>query len=166
MSISLHCESCKKKIKAPDATGGKWGNCPFCNHRCYIPRPASPDDEELTLAPVDASDETRYGQLMQETRDLRQNILQEKESPDEHSSADAKLGEKELTKEIIVYLRYMADGELGLAAGPMGKIVANKDAAPAILKNMARDERPEPELLDVPPRVLEGLIKKLYSKLK
>ncbi len=166
MSISLHCESCKKKIKAPDATGGKWGNCPFCNHRCYIPRPASPDDEELTLAPVDASDETRYGQLMRETRNLRQNILQEKESPDGRSSADAKLSEKGLTKEIVVYLRYMADGELSLATGPMGKIVANKETAQAILKNMAKAERPEPELLDVPPKVLNSLIKKLYSKLK
>jgi hypothetical protein len=166
MSISLHCESCKKKIKAPDVSGGKWGNCPFCNHRCYIPRPPSSDDEELKLAPVDASDETRYGQLMRETRDLRQNILQEKELPDGRSSADAKLSEKELTKEIVVYLRYMADGELGLAAGPMGKIAANKDAAPAILKNMARAERPEPELLDVPPKVLNSLIKNLYSKLK
>ena len=166
MSISLHCESCKKKIKAPDATGGKWGNCPFCNHRCYIPRPASPDDEVLTLAPVDASDETRYGKLMQETQNLRQNILQEKEVPDDSSSADTELSEKELIKEIVVYLRYTADGELGLAAGPMGKIAANKDAAQAILKNMARAERPEPELLDVPPRVLESLIKNLYSKLK
>ncbi len=166
MSISLHCESCKKKIKAPDATGGKWGNCPFCNHRCYIPRPASPDDEELTLAPVDASDETRYGQLMRETQGLRQNILQEKEAPDERSSADAKLSERELTKEIVVYLRYMADGGLGLASGPMGKIAANKETAPAILKHMAKADRPEPELLDVPPKVLNSLIKTMYSTLK
>ena len=166
MSISLHCESCKKKIKAPDATGGKWGNCPFCNHRCYIPRPASPDDEELTIAPLDDGDKTQYNQLMRETQGLRQNILQEKEVPDEHSSADAKLSEKELIKEILVYLRYMADGELSLASGPMGKIAANKEVAQAILKNMAKADRPEPELLDVPPRVLEGLIKNLYSKLK
>ncbi len=166
MSISLHCESCKKKIKAPDETGGKWGNCPFCNHRCYIPRPPSPDDEVLTLAPVDVSDETHYGQLMQETQSLRQNILQEKELPDERSSADAKLSEKELIKEIVVYLRYVADGELGSASGPMGKIAANKEVAQAILKNMARADRPEPELMDVPPKVLNGLIKNLYSKLK
>ena len=166
MSISLHCESCKKKIKAPDATGGKWGNCPFCNHRCYIPRPASPEDEELTIAPLDDGDESQYGQLMRETRNLRQNILQEKELPDKHSSADAKLSEKELIKEIVVYLRYMADGELGLASGSMGKIVANKEAAQAILKNMAKADRPEPELLDVPPKVLNSLIKNLYSKLK
>lgn len=166
MSISLHCESCKKKIKAPDESGGKWGNCPFCNHRCYIPRPPSPDDEELKLAPVDAGEEDQYARLMQETKTLAQNILHEKELPNESSSADAGLSEAELLKQIIVYLRYVADGDLGLAAGPMGKIAANKEAALVMLKDMAKAERPEPELLDVPPKVLEGLIKNLYSKLK
>ena len=44
MAITLHCESCKKKINAPDTAGGKWGKCPFCGHKCYIPSP--PDDNE------------------------------------------------------------------------------------------------------------------------
>jgi hypothetical protein len=165
MSISFHCESCKKKIKAPDASGGKWGNCPFCNHRCYIPRPPSPDDEELKLSPVDESDETRYGRMMREARALTQNILQEKELPDK-PSAEAKLSEDEVLKQIIVYLRYMADGDLGMASGSMMKITANKQSAIAVLKDMAGAEKPEPELADIPPKVLDGLIKNLYSKLK
>ncbi len=165
MSISLHCESCKKKIKAPDESGGKWGNCPFCTHRCYIPRPPSPDDEELKLAPVDAGEEDQYGQLIRETQTLTQNILQEKELPDE-PSADADLSEDEVLKQIIVHLRYVADGNLGMASGPMAKITANKESALALLKKMSRAERPEPELMDIPPKVLEGLIKNLYSKLK
>jgi len=165
MSISLHCESCKKKIKAPDESGGKWGNCPFCNHRCYIPRPPSPDDEELKLAPVDAGEDDQYGRMMRETQTLTQNILQEKELPDE-PSADADLSEDEVLKQIIVHLRYVADGDLGMASVPMSKIAANKEAAKAVLKSMAKAERPEPELMDIPPKVLEGLIKNLYSKLK
>jgi len=165
MSISFHCERCKKKVKAPDESGGRWGNCPYCNHRCYIPRPPSPDDEELKLAPIDASEEDQYGRMMQETRSLTQNILQEKDVPDA-TSADANLSEGEVLKQIIVYLRYVADGDLGLASGPMAKITANKESALALLKNMAKAERPEPELMDIPPKVLDGLIKNLYSKLK
>jgi len=165
MSISLHCESCKKRIKAPDESGGKWGNCPFCNHRCYIPRPPSPDDEELKLAPVDAGEEDQYGQLIRETQTLTQNILQEKELQD-GPSAEADLSEDEVLKQIIVHLRYVADGNLGMASGPMAKITANKESALALLKKMSRAERPEPELMDIPPKVLEGLIKNLYSKLK
>jgi len=165
MSISFHCESCKKKIKAPDESGGKWGNCPFCKHRCYIPRPPSADDEELKLAPVDAGEEDQYGRLMHETRTLTQNILQEKKLPDA-SSADANLSEGEVLKQIIVYLRYVADGDLGLASEPIVKITANKESALALLKKMSRAEKPEPELSDIPPKVLEGLIKNLYLKLK
>ena len=165
MSISFHCESCKKRIKAPDESGGKWGNCPFCTHRCYIPRPPSADDEELKLAPIDESDETRYGRLMRETQAIKQTVLQEKELPDE-SLADADLSEDEVLKQIIVHLRYVADGDLGMASGPMAKITANKESAKEILKNMAGAERPEPELMDIPPKVFEGLVKNLYSKLK
>ncbi len=165
MSISFHCESCKKRIKAPDESGGKWGNCPFCNHRCYIPRPPSPDDEELKLAPVDAGEEDQYGRMIRETQTLTQNILQEKELTDE-PSADADLSEDEVLKQIIVHLRYVADGDLGMASGPIAKITANKESALALLKKMSKAERPEPELMDIGPKVLEGLIKNLYSKLK
>jgi hypothetical protein len=165
MSISFHCEGCKKKIKAPDESGGKWGSCPFCNHRCYIPRPPSPDDEELKLAPIDESDETRYGRLMRETQAIKQTVLQEKDLPDQ-PSADANLSEDEVLKQIIVHLRYVADGDLGMASEPMVKITANKESALALLKKMSKAERPEPELMDIPPKVLEGLIKNLYSKLK
>jgi len=165
MSISFHCECCKKRIKAPDESGGKWGNCPYCNHRCYIPRPPAADDEELKLAPIDESDETRYGRLMQETRSLTQDILQEKKLQDE-PSADSNLSKDEVLKQIIVYLRYVADGDLGLASGSMNKITANRETAREVLKNMAAAEEPEPELMDIPPKVLNGLMKSLYSKLK
>ncbi len=167
MSISLHCEQCKKKIKAPDDAGGKWGNCPHCNHSCYIPRPPSPDDEELKLAPIDAGEEDQYSQMMRETRNLTQNILYEKELPDEASPAEAeKISDKELLKHIIVYLRYVADGDLGMASKPMTKIKSHSETAREILKRMAKAERPEPELLDIPSKLLQGLINNLYIRLK
>jgi hypothetical protein len=164
MSISFHCEQCKQKIKAPDDSGGKWGNCPHCNHSCYIPRPPSPDDEELKLAPIGESEEERYNRLMRETLNLTQNILQERELPDE--AEVEKISEKELLKHIIVYLRYVSDGDLGMASKHIIKIKPHSKSAREILKRMAKAERPEPELLDIPPKVLRGLIKKLYIKLK
>jgi DNA-directed RNA polymerase subunit RPC12/RpoP len=75
MTISFHCESCKKKIKAPDETGGKWGKCPYCKHRCYIPLPKSEDEPELRLMPIDAADETQVDNLMRQTYELTQEIL-------------------------------------------------------------------------------------------
>lgn len=169
MSIELHCESCKKKIKAPDNAGGKWGNCPHCKHKCYIPLPKNEDEEfELKLAPIDESDETQYGQLMKETHDLTQNILQERELADDPGDKHAEnvVSEKELIKQIIIYLRMMADGELDHAEQIAVRLMKSKGQAVEILKKMARAERPEPELQNIPGKILLGLMKGLHKKLK
>ena len=66
MTINFICQSCKKKVKAPEATGGKWGNCPHCNLKCYIPLPPEPEEEELTLMPVEQEDEKEQEQKIRE----------------------------------------------------------------------------------------------------
>ncbi|MBU2596636.1 MAG: hypothetical protein KJ757_03615, partial [Planctomycetes bacterium] len=77
MSISFHCECCKKKIVAPDDAGGKWGKCPYCNHRCYVPLPENEGDEELKLTPVDETQEKQYEQMMKETHNITESLLHE-----------------------------------------------------------------------------------------
>ena len=168
MAISFHCESCKKKIKAPDAAGGKWGNCPQCNHRCYIPLPPSADEEELTLAPLDENEDVQYGQLMRETYNLTQNILRQTKQPD-NNNAKAPVpdepGERELIKAVILYLRQMADGQLDEAQVIANQLAQFNEAVKEILVKMARAERPEPELADIPERVVNKLIKNLSANL-
>ena len=39
MSIELHCPQCEKLIRAPDNAGGKYGKCPYCETKVYIPAP-------------------------------------------------------------------------------------------------------------------------------
>ena len=167
MSISFHCESCKKKIKAPDTAGGKWGNCPHCQHKCYIPLPASDDGgDELTLAPIDEGAETKYGAMMRETHHLTHDILHEMEDEEDPASPFPKeTSEKELLGHIILYLRQMADGMLTQAEANVDKIRPFKDQAKKVIVKMTRAERPEPELADIPPRVLQGYIKDLHTKL-
>lgn len=166
MGISFSCESCKKKVKAPDGVGGKWGNCPHCKHRCYIPLPASAfeNEDELKLAPMEESDETQYDAMMRETHDLTQNILHETAAEDDAADAGRGGSERELVKHIIIYLHLMAAGKLEQAAKVENKI-APAETAKDILKRMAKTERPEPELQDVEPKVLQSLIKRLYAKL-
>jgi len=81
MGISFHCQRCKKKIKAPDGAGGKWGSCPHCKHKCYIPLPAAENGEEIKLAAIDPNEESKYEEMMRETHGLTQRILHEKDSP-------------------------------------------------------------------------------------
>jgi len=169
MSISFHCESCKKKIKAPDEAGGKWGSCPHCKHRCYIPSPPPADgQDELKLSPIDESDETKYNQMMRETHGLTRNILKENapldNSREPKSVADA-TGEKALIKNIVIYLRLIADGELEQAEKIEPKIISAGTTAKRILQQMTKAEKPEPELADIVPKVLKSLIKTLYAKL-
>jgi len=167
MGISFHCESCKKKIKAPNDAGGKWGNCPFCKHRCYIPLPKSDDEPELKLAPIDEADETQMDTLMQETQFLTQSLLS-MEIPEEKASGSGRnrtAQEKEVIKKCILYLRQMADTELKDAEHTFAKLKKEKKLSIRILSAMARAERPEPELADVPQPILHGLIRDTCTKL-
>ena len=166
MSISFNCESCKKKIKAPDGAGGKWGKCPHCNHKCYIPSPRSDDDEELTLKPIDEMEESRMHNMMRETHNLTKNLLHESALPDDgsgHSNATA--SEKEVIKKVILYLRQIADGELDQAERTFHNLKSNKKTSLRILASMGRADQPEPELSDIPDNVLQGLIHKTSSQL-
>jgi len=164
MPITFHCECCKQKIKAPDEAGGKWGNCPHCQHRCYIPMPVSEDEPELRLAPIDQTEETQYEQMMHETRSLTQNILHERQTPRE-GVAPPMGDEKALIRAIVLYLRQMAGGQLDSAERTAGQLKAQAAAVKDLLRRMAKAERPEPELGDIAPKVLQGFMKGLYSKL-
>ncbi len=168
MSISFHCEACGKKVKAPESAGGKWGKCPTCNHRCYIPMPISDDEPELCLAPVDESHESRIDQMMKETHSVTQFILHETMPIDDGpaDSADAKAAvEREVLKQCILYLREMADGELMRGDKTLETLKAHKKSALRILASLGRSTQPEPELADIPDRILQGLVRDASTKL-
>ncbi len=164
MGISFKCECCEKKVKAPDSAGGKWGACPSCNHRCYIPLPHTDDEEELVLAPIDPNEESQYQNMMKETHDLTKKVLSETAMPDDDGSEEP-FNERQLLKNIIVYLRCIADGKLESAENTISKISSHKEQACDMLKRMARAERMEPELQDINQKLLLGLMKNLNAKL-
>ncbi len=165
MAVVFHCEYCGKKIEAPDSAGGKWGKCPACHNRLYVP--ALNSDEELKLAPVDETEEQKRDRLMAETFELTQDILQEREPPTGPADVTgpvSEMSERELTKNIVVYLRRMADGELDEAGRIIGLISPHRRQALPIIDRIALSEIPEPELADIPPQVLSGLIRALRAK--
>ena len=165
MSISFKCQRCKKKVKAPDKAGGKYGQCPHCSYRCYIPSPPDENEPELKLASIDENEESRYGEMMRSTYDLTQNILHERADAEPDNAPKAAMDEKELIKSIIIYLRMMADGRLDQAERMAAKIKPYAPSAKQILKKITRAERPEPELADIPPKLLMGLMKNLNDAL-
>jgi hypothetical protein len=166
MSIKLHCSSCGKKIEAPDSAGGKWGKCPACHAKIYVPLPQT-EEEELKLAPVDETEEQKKKQLMLETYRLTQDILQEKAVPETPGSVGPvpEVNEETLTNHIIQYLRQMANGNLDSAQRTAGLIVPHRRKAIPILHHLAKSYPPDPELEDVPQQVLSGLIRNLRTRI-
>jgi hypothetical protein len=172
MAVTFHCEYCGKKIEAPDGAGGKWGKCPACHNKLYVPDFNS--GEELKLAPVDESDEAKQKQLMDETYKLSQDILLEKEIPAESVESDEsaeamvlpfKISDGQLKKNIVNYLRQMAQGQLEEAEKAEGLITPCGQKAVEILDRIALAEIPEPEIADIPPQILSGLIRELRGKI-
>jgi hypothetical protein len=184
MAIIFHCDHCGKKIEAADTAGGKWGKCPACHNKIYVPGLDS--DEELKLAPVDETEEEKTKRLMAETYRLTQDILQERQIPEGPNEATgpaeagdpyeasgpvrsvgpiSQMSENELTDNIIMCLRLMADGELDEARTIIDLIAPHRLQAAPIIDRIALSEIPEPELVDIPQQVLSGLIRTLRVKI-
>jgi len=166
MGIKFHCEYCGKKIEAPDNAGGKWGKCPACHNKLYVPRMDS--GEELKLAPIDETDLEREQRLMAETHKLTQDILQEREvpnGPSEPAGAVYEMSKRELRKNVILYLRQMAYSELDEAERTAALIAPYGAQAVEIIDRIALSEIPEPELADIAQQVLAASIRTLRTRI-
>lgn len=167
MSIKFHCEHCGKRIDAPDSTGGRYGKCPACHNKVYVPQPEA-EEEELHLAPIDETEEQRKRRLLAESFQITQSILQEKNAP-EVSLASAgpanDLDEDKLTEIIVRYLRQMYNGDLDEAQRTADTIASHRRQAKDILDRIATSDTPEPDLADVPPHLLSGFIRNLRTRI-
>jgi hypothetical protein len=174
MSITFKCEHCGRKIEAPDAAGGKWGKCPGCKNKVYVPSKEAEDEGELRLAPLDAEDEKRRRQMLIEEARLRQEIMKETDVPEEkvmpkreqNESKAGALSDAEIEMGIIAYLRQMADGDLEEAERTAKSLIPSGNRTVKILERIALSEIPVPEIADIPQNVLAGLIKGLRGKFK
>ena len=168
MSITFHCSFCGKKIEAADSAGGKWGKCPACHNKLYVPGPDTGGDEDLKLAPINETETERQKRLMAETYKLTQDILSEKETPvgpAEGPIPEFQGEDQQLMKNIISYLRQMVNGELDDAEMYVDLIVPYGNKAVKILDKIALSEIPEPDLADIPSQVLSGLIRTLRTRI-
>jgi hypothetical protein len=167
MPIKLHCDHCGKKIEAPDNAGGKWGKCPACHNKLYVPLPVTGDDE-LKVAPLDESEVQKQKQLIAETYRFTRDILEEQnapEAPPTHSGPAAQISEQQLTEYIVRYLRQMVDGKLDEAQRTAERIVPYRRKATVILDQFAKSDAPDPELEDIPKQVLSGFIRNLRTRI-
>ncbi len=167
MPIKLQCNVCGKKIEAPDTVGGKWGKCPQCHAKIYVPLPPTDDDDELKLAPLDETEEQKQKQLMLETYRLTQDILLEQNMPEAPAGVGPApdVSDEKLTEYIVRYLRQMANSELDDAQRTADLIVPHRRKAVTILDDFAKTYPPDPELTDVSQQLLLRFIRNLKTRI-
>ncbi|MFA5553160.1 MAG: hypothetical protein WCZ89_06650 [Phycisphaerae bacterium] len=169
MAITFNCEFCGKKIEAQEKNAGKWGKCPSCHNKIYVPNPET-EEEELKLAPIDEEEEERKKRLIEETFMLEQQILNDKPTPEQKFSsskpAAAHVDEDVLYETIVRYLRQMADGELDQAESTLRSIKSAGEIAFKLIDQIAAADIPEADLSDIPSQVLSGLIRTLRSEIQ
>jgi len=168
MSIKFHCEYCGNQISAKDESAGKWGTCPACHNKLYIPD-LNADIDDLTLAPIDEEAEKKQKELMVETYRITQDIMHFKDEAKEEKGPAVgyvSMGYKELNEAVVTYLVRMASGDLEGAKVYEAHISQHGKDAIDIIDQISVSEIPEPELMNIPNVVLSRLIKDLRSKIR
>jgi len=167
--ITFHCEHCGNKINARDESAGKWGVCPACHNKLYIPN-LNAEIDDLKLAPIDEEEESRRKQLLEETHKLTFDIL----SVRDDMKAAAQTGpvlpvtpidDRQLEKRIVSYLRKMVDGKLDQAQVLEKQITPYGRQAITILDEVSIGGLPDTELADVPQPVIAKIIRNLREKI-
>jgi len=180
MAIDFQCKHCGKRIEAPDKLAGKRGKCPKCRTTLVIPEPAQEEDAPLRLEPLDTEEEQERRRLWSETYSMTQTVLNERNAPEEKpiesdSPSDptdisymisaTPMDSDELKYNILQYFQLLANGDQAQASQCEQLILPHGDQALEILDSIALNDLPEPELADIPPHMLSGLIRDLRTQI-
>jgi len=180
MAIEFQCKHCGKQIEAPAKLAGKRGKCPKCRNTVVIPESEPEDDGPLRLKPLDSEDEQERQRLWSETYNITQTVLNERALPEEtpiesDSSLDptdisymisaTPMDTEEIKQNILKYFQLLVQKDVEQASQYEQLILPHGDEAIEILDNMAFNDLPEPELADIAPHVLSGLIRQLRAQI-
>ncbi len=174
MSIEFNCPACEKSIRAPDTAGGKYGKCPFCEVKVYIPAPPSADEEEIGLAPIDEDEERREKELIRES--VRYAAAFDKD-PDklppegaEGRGGGARRSEPvpgeviEVADEVEAFVVAMRDSKLQDAERVLARLKRAGARAKDYVEGLMLDPTPPP-IGNVPKPLLMGFLKSLLGRL-
>lgn len=176
MSIEIHCPKCSRLIKAPDNAGGKFGKCPYCQEKVYVPSPADQIDE-IPLAPIDAAEEQKDAELRREAVKYASAVDHAKETPIDTPTAAESLGDgappiPEETEEVIDigenverFVIAMRDSRLDEADRFVEQLKRVRERAWDYVDGLIVDPTP-PEIDDIPKPLLQGFLKTLLERLR
>jgi len=165
MPIELHCTQCNKLIRAPDNAGGRYGKCPHCQNKVYVPMPAD-QIEEIALAPIDEEDERRELEARREAARTASLLSHATEGPGGGSAGrgSADNPAADFSSEVVKYILAMRDSKLEDAQAVVDRM--RKAGKPALdyVEKLAQRDGPV-KIENVPPPLAKGFINKLLSDL-
>lgn len=178
MSIEFNCPSCEKSIRAPDTAGGKYGKCPVCEVKVYIPMPPAAEDEEIKLAPIDEDEERRERELIRESVRYAAAFDKDPEKlppegaegrggaggssrrPAEHAPGEV----IDVAEEVEAFVVAMRDSRLPDAERVLARLKRTGARAKDHVEGLMLDPTPPP-IGNVPKPLLMGFLKSLLGRL-
>lgn len=189
MAIEFHCVHCSHQIRTSEENAGKYGKCPHCKNKVYVPTPVKESDL-LKLAPLDDGEERERQRLLKETQELTRKIMTEKEKSSEGgarpggaaetvragggarpagasspvsstSSRDVAMPKADMETMILEYAICMADGELAEAEELARDIRGDMASANKVIQRLMMDEILPQQIARIPRPVLNGFFKQL-----
>ncbi len=166
MPIELHCTQCNKLIRAPDSAGGRYGKCPHCQNKVYVPLPAD-QIEELSLAPIDEEDERRDLEARRASARMASDLSHVTESSSGSSGSGGGSGASEsaatdFSAEVVKYILAMRDSKLDNAQAVVERMKKAGKPAMSFVEKLVQRDKPV-KIEDVPPPLAKGFINKLLS---
>jgi hypothetical protein len=166
MSITFLCEHCQKEIKAPDASAGKRGKCPFCQQSVYVPAPAA-DEELIPLAPIDEEEERRSAQRIKELVEQdRELIAQTGSVPEAPLEQQEDMAAEDLYHLVVNYCLDLTTGKLDRAGTHVAHLRKFGFLGQQAVGDFLSGRAEEDALNTIPKPVLKGFLNQLLAHLK
>jgi hypothetical protein len=169
-AMEMHCNHCGVKIKAPPEAAGRWGNCPRCGQKVYVPSESDQVDE-IPIAPLDAEEERRAKRQRIQDRQIEEHILEGggADVPVESSASldegVSRQGHDPLRELLARYVRGMGTGRLADCDSIVATLVGKKKAVAAGIETIMALPLPSREFGDLPAPVVQGYLKQLLNQL-
>ncbi|HKQ47134.1 MAG TPA: hypothetical protein VJZ71_03570 [Phycisphaerae bacterium] len=176
MAIEFHCNHCNHQIKAPDEAAGRQGKCPHCNGVNYVPRPMTPDEGELDLAPLDDEEEKKRQKASREDAAYQWKLLHEKSIPGDMPGKGVKRAStgassappppsRHIASLIVRFVESMSGGKLQQADEVANQLAGHRMQAMSMLDEMAAEDLTAYGFPTLPRPVLQGFLKQLRGRL-
>ncbi len=164
MTITIHCENCRREVTAPDAAAGKRGRCPHCGHSNYIPAPVA-EDEILDLAPIDEAEERRSKEEARRLLEQEKAILAaDKEKPGVPLDQKAEVASDDLHHFVVNYCMDVFASKLDRLRQHVQALRKHKAAGLQAVDDFLSEKVKEPALKPIPPRALKAFLAQLKDE--